>query len=980
MESAILMESAIPMDFDAAASGLRQWLASGATPDRVHPQDPVRCAELWTEVLYRQRVEKGRAPYAVYSAVLGHPWFQHSANMDLLINMSVLDKDSGWRMNVLSTLARIKQGSRLIQRCLMTASADKLRQMPFYRRGHICDDVPDGCTSMLITLVDIALAWSSLEDVKRLARLVEYSASPGFNQMGAPFDPAAYAASFRVAGAAPRSRSRALDPVSWWRSLSNPHAQVFRFALEMCRQGRGVTGEWFHAAGHRPMTTAQCELILSVFDGDAHSALVAWATGVATGVGNDTRCWTTVVAALQKLPMDDFGGVPVFLTCAYGSAAAARAGAAALLAPNWPAALEHHWGRKIAPHWLRENPGIVNLGRTQTALPLAALEQTPVFRALCVDGQRRAIAFVVGMYVYVHLRVKRDQRPTAANILALFHGAGAIASATPAERCRVFGLALAAGGALARFEVNAENTAAIFADCGRRWLHRRLMSDFNEYGIFGLRAAIIALDSGERTGTYTTTAAALVVGLRALLMLRRCIRRRVAPRAERARIIRAWVEALPPSAACPEGGVGYAAAARSFELRRRGARPAAPAEATAEQVLMAVLKPGCVYATPSVAGEEYTGPLPAAYPPCGETRAVLARTVRIGGITVSFVASPTRTAADHSRAAADHSLVDVHRRALRRAGWRPAGSGASMDDSALLTQFLRKPPRGVTVAWWPTPVTLLSSDPVARLRALTLPAPMPVDGAILWWGDNSVLVPARMRMRIADLIRFVAIPAQPTIRSYTREFLSAWRSAQAEYLGPICAGRRVLELGSARGDVRAAVGAVAAHWTGLDSDIIAIEAARQRSLSSTAWIWAGSEATTEAIATATAPDVIITPGLSMALRFLETTVIVVETIDPACLPTDGPLVLPDCAFVRRTPEADEGGPGCAFRVMLPWFPAPVTAIFHDPAHIQAEFARLGWEHTPVRTPVHTLAPDNPWGQWLRAQVRFSFRRRGAHGS
>jgi hypothetical protein len=976
------------MEFDKTdLRRVKEWLAGGMTPDKVHPQDPARCAELWTEVLYHQlpqkRAKKGWAPYAIYSAVLSHPWFRHGGNMDLLISTSVPDKNGRWRMNVLSTLARIDQGSRLIHRCLMAADADKLRRTPFYRREHH-DEAPNGCTSMLITLVDIALTWSSLEDVKRLARLVEYSAGAGFDQSppGTPFDPAAARAG-GAGGAAP-PRSRALNLVNWWKSLYNPRMEVFRFALETCRQGRGVTGDWFQAYGRQPLTAAQCELVLSMFDGDAHNALVAWATNADKKLLRDTHYWRTIVATLRTLPTDSFGGVPVFLTCVYGSAAAARAGAAALLAPNWPAALERNWERKTDPHWLRENPGIIHLGGSappfgQTALPLAALEQTPVFRALCVDGQRRAIAFVVGMYVYVHLRVKRDQRPTAANILALFHSAGAVAGATPAERCRVFGLALAAGGALARFEVNAENTAAIFADCGRRWLHRWLMSDFNEYGIFGLRAAIIALDSGERTGTYTTTAAALVVGLRALLMLRRCIRRRVAPRAERARIIRAWVEALPPSAACPEGGVAYAAAARSFESRRRDAHrrrdaaAAAPAEATAEQILVAILDPGHVYVTPSVAGEEYTGPLPAAYPPCGETRAVLARTVRIGGITVSFVASPTRTAAGYS-------LVDTHRRALRRAGWRPAGGGASMDDSALLTQFLRKPPRGVTVVWWPTPVTLLSSDPVARLRALMLPAPMPVDGAILRWGDNSVLVPARMRMRIADLIRFVAIPAQPTIRSYTREFLSAWRSAQAEYLGPICAGRRVLELGSARGDVRAAVGAVAAHWTGLDSDIIAIEAARQRSLPATAWIWAGAEATTEATATATAPDVIITPGLTMALRFLETTVIVVETIDPACLPTDGPLVFPDCAFVRRTPEADEGGPGCAFRVMLPWFPEPVTAIFHDPAHIRAEFARLGWEHTPVRTSEPTLAPDNPWGQWLRAQVRFSFRRRGAHGS
>jgi SAM-dependent methyltransferase len=725
---------------------LRKWLRGEPgspgepacrTPDELDPDHPRVCARNWLYLFNEvpiapgARAARGAAPFAMFKAMLAHPWCV--AHLEDLLEAELYggEQPSVWVTSLTSILARVPQGSRLIQSCFARASPSFVIDMwrPRLSRGAWHNGFRQVVDYVYFGVVEKALHSSTLDDVKRLLRLGECCAAR-LRADADRLDLETFRRDKRSAAAADDFLSR----VSWTNALANPRDDVFEYAVrEWCTRlppnevyAQCMMAEWCRGV----RTTRRREFLWrpTNWPGTAMDALE-------TCLRVDALNFPPAMCA--DLDMDEYGGVGAYLVPKYATARQAR-DAKDLLAPDWPAQLLKACNRSMLPSWKARSIGCCREG-CGNSHGLRTLMADAAFAALDPAARLQVMASIMGLAIHGAASDRRlgliddgdgfewgEERPHClAHLIS-----GPCPWDGPDPAAFVHALAVATRGSPLTTKV-----AQVLKHRGR-WA-----TYIKQFGLPGVRAALALLrKSTVHWGTSAEDVwfhmyGTLVAALNRLVRLRAAFRNyylRVWRR--RSGDVCGEVKYLPPDGrTCPTGGAAYREGLLSYRRGAGGAFRPPPVHATPELLAWYVTHPAAY--SPKADGVAYEGPFPAAYPPLastdiwppgdcapGECWAVRAEEMVVetncGARTLYLVYDFVPAAAPCT-----DTLCERMARLRRAHGLAPPSPPTHAADSDALEDFLRRipPGDGARCVWWPKWVGRLGPDPEESLRELSSP-------------------------------------------------------------------------------------------------------------------------------------------------------------------------------------------------------------------------------------------------------------------
>lgn len=701
---------------------LRKWLAGGSdacqTPDKMEPCIHT-CARTWlglfnaVPIAPAARKKRAAEPYAMFKAMLAHPWCV--AHLDALLGA---EEDDGWTISVTSILARVPQGSRLIQRCLAASPNFALSKWhPSPHRDADRIGFGGAISHIYLGLIPKALRSSTLDDVKRLLRLGEYCVHAD----GSESKERLALETFRRSESTTNAVAECLRAVEWSAAAANPRNDVYAFAVQQWAANDSRHARAWFVAG---MSQARFKALFAAWPRNAMDALVTYAEALSHG-----GVLTFPPALCAGLAKDECGGVGAYLTPTYLTARAAR-DAKVLLAPDWPTRLLAACAQPRLPDWHDgAHKGCCPRARCGASCGVRALMSDDAFTALDSAARLQVLASIMGLTMHMHA-VERWRYPTVitwvgrAQCLAhLISGGRPKDGPDPAAFIHALTVAT---------RVSARWGDAAGATPLERLKRFIGANDFGEYatgyGIPGVQAALAlarTLEGGAELRIEMHRG--LMVHLNRLVRLREAVRAHfLRVWKDRSRVIGADIAMMPPDRkTCPTGGTSYREGLLSYRLGPGGGGGAfrsPPVPATPESLAWYVTHP----ATYSVKadGVSYEGPLPAAYPALADDCDFDpgAWTVRAEEMVVETNRGPRALFLVFDAVGASSYTDTLCERMafLRRAHQFAPLSPTYTADSDALSAFLRHLPEGGCArVWWPKWVGLLGADPAASLQMLS---------------------------------------------------------------------------------------------------------------------------------------------------------------------------------------------------------------------------------------------------------------------
>jgi len=895
---------------------LRKWL-NGQTKHVPTPEliglPLTKITSIWIHLLdeipIQQKGCKSRsaAPFAMFKAVLTHPWC-NSHIKELLAYCQCCHREDGeYFVTLCSMLARIPQGSRLIRQSL-TKVGPKFVRDRWVARHPGYSTVPK--SFIYNDLLTKALKSSTIDDIKRLQFIGEWVSSiPDFSHE----ETLPTLATFKH-----NPLHTSGWPIKWYTACDNPRDKVFEYAFSYVSgykgtyEGRNLPCNWYCVQSRRRIQT------LLQHDRTAADHLLKFINWGKTSL-------SMVVPECLDVRKDSFGGINAYLMAEYPTLHIARDMMNIMLAANWVQQILSATPKMVVENWLSSNScHCLSPECTHYSTGLQALLESPSFTGLDVKKQQSVVEVLAACMMgeipsfrrkFSLRKIVETHHPRCLyKFLDRYQG----------DFCRVFHLRT-----LIPHYAHSLESVITHHLYGIHTIEHFVAV----YGDRGVTAAL-AMFRNSIKSTYHKSANHLgverLIKLHGMLMHYKLRNLRIRHKNQQF-FRKGWrknmqhtlntVECMPPNAAVrPAGGTDYRVALHEFCEGFGSEFPDPPVHATPE--LLAWYAARSVVYSPKADGVRYRGsPDVLEYPP-------ITRPIEINAIQAEEIEVKTNQGVRTLYMVFDVSGPELYeysiteRMELMRSTHShcPSKSNLAADNSALL-QFLQCIPKtGLdnNLLWWPKwcgkkqlatenflrlvdepPITPYPNDGwvltpdvgfAERISSNVLPpdvkvkplhemtadlVPQTKSSHMVWrcvW-KNGAWVPREERpekrkpnpphmvkwleefhqhpWRSRDLIPFMNTghyhpTAQYALSAATRAFRRDQRKAQQYHLTERCAGKNVLDVGSGRGlvlRIATADDSKPDTWTGIDIDPVCV-AQSQATEEKHTWLWGSADTMT----------------------------------------------------------------------------------------------------------------------------------------